>query len=240
MDLDDLQPPVRLQDRFGYVYHTVFKRPTDGKLFHYIGQHKSKKVDRHYIGSGHRLHQMIRKYGLVHKLRVFVTAWTSSRAESDEKEKFFILEAKRLFGNACLNLSYGGDGGIMHESTRLKMSAARIGKRHSEETKRLIGAKSKGRNVGRTHTDEAKRKISAANGHRGPWSDTRKKRLSEALRGRKMPDSFKARMSEIRRSWNKINTRGRLYFNDGVQNFRLYVTDPRVRILKKGRITPWQ
>lgn len=44
--------------KYGYVYHFIFTRPTDGREFHYVGQHVGEKVDQRYFGSGFRLRQL--------------------------------------------------------------------------------------------------------------------------------------------------------------------------------------
>lgn len=158
MDLHDLKPPVRVQDRYGYVYHTLFTRPTDGKEFHYIGQHKRTQESSTYKGSGIRLTALLNKYGRT-CATTFVVSWAVSSRELDEKEKWFIQEARRLWKTDCINLHNGGTGCKGHPlARRARISLA---------------------NRGRKHTLEARLKISKAHlgMRRGPLSDVHRAKL---------------------------------------------------------------
>lgn len=120
MDLNDLRLP-KPSLVYGYVYHTVFKHPTTGKVYHYIGQRASDSVDRRYHGSGVRINNLVRKYGRKDTTSVFIVCWVSSREELDSSETHFIAHARRLFGDLCLNLLSGGRGSKHSPITRKKM-----------------------------------------------------------------------------------------------------------------------
>lgn len=98
--------------------------------------------------------------------------------EACEKEKEFIkLYGRRNLGTGTLcNLTDGGDGviGLVHSNeSKLKMRDSHLGKKLTEEHKRKIGLKSKGKprtdkekallrlaNLGKRHTEITKLKIS--------------------------------------------------------------------------------
>lgn len=80
-----------------------------------------------------------------------------------------------------------------------------LGRRHSEKTRRKIGAKSKGRWTGRHHTEETKKKISLGNlgktKGRKHTAEAREK-MSKSRIGRKFSTEHKRQLSEsIKRSW---------------------------------------
>lgn len=118
MDLDDLRVP---QNRIGYVYMTTFTRPTDGKVFKYVGQHTKKKLDRKYIGSGAKIGKLVRRYGAIGNVHVQVLTWAYSQEELDFKEILLIGLARALHGKACLNLTEGGRTGKHSLESRRKM-----------------------------------------------------------------------------------------------------------------------
>lgn len=80
-----------------------------------------------------------------------------SQKELDEKEIFFWNKYKEL-GNDMLNVREPGNGGKMSEESKLKISIANKGKKHSsmfrpcsEETKRKISVSNKGRKISVEH-----------------------------------------------------------------------------------------
>jgi len=146
--LDDLKPSVRPQDRLGYVYHTVFTRPTDGQQFHYIGQHLGKRLDKRYSGSGLLLRRIIKKYGRAGNTRLRILSWEASQDDLNATEKFFIMIAKRLHKKYCLNLEYGGAEGTRSAITRAKISATKRGRSFTPEHRAALSAARKGRRFG--------------------------------------------------------------------------------------------
>jgi len=136
MDLNDLKPSVRPQDRFGYVYHVVFKRPTDGHTYHYIGQHRTKTVDRNYVGSGTVLLRMYAKYGRHGSLHLI--GWEASQEALNQLEIEFIRHAKALWGRDCINLNYAEQAGRHTAATRKRIGEAHKGKVLTEEHKKSL------------------------------------------------------------------------------------------------------
>ena len=71
-----------------------------------------------------------------------------------------------------------------------------LGRKHSEETKRKIGLKSKGRWTGKHHTEETKKKIGLHNIGKHNWYpslETRNK-MSIARKGKSMPEEVRQKI----------------------------------------------
>ena len=119
----------------------------------------------------------------------------------------------------------------IYEHSRLHMK----GKHLSEETKKKIGAASKGNKnaLGYRHTDEAKNKIAEAmKGENNPFygrhhTEEAKKKNAEAHKGKHLgkdnpfygkhhSDELRKKLSEI----NKVRVKGMRFFNNGKINIR--------------------
>ncbi len=123
------------KDRYGYVYHFVFTRPTDGHEFHYIGQHVGTKAAPGYFGSGLRLKNLIKKYGRKENLKRYGLMWCYSQPELTFAEILMICFAKELYGDDCINLQHGGDHGHLHTITRKRIGAGLVNHYTSPEGK---------------------------------------------------------------------------------------------------------
>jgi len=86
-----------------------------------------------------------------------------------------------------------------------------LGRKHSDETKRKIGEKSKGRWTGKHHTEETKKKMSKAQKGRIITPEARKK-MSIAKKGKKLPPFTE----EHKRKIGKSNL-GRITWNKGTK-----------------------
>ena len=119
----------------------------------------------------------------------------------------------------------------IYEHSRLHMK----GKHLSEETKKKIGAASKGNKnaLGYHHTDEAKNKIAEAmKGENNPFygkhhSEETRKKLKEARKGKHLgkDNSFygKHHSEETKKrisAANKVKMKGMRFFNNGIINIR--------------------
>lgn len=91
---------------FGYVYLT--ENLINGKC--YIGQHKAKKFDPKYKGSGHALLAAIEKYGWDNFVCQPI-AWANSKEELDELEVFYIAKTNAAYSSNWYNLTVGGECG---------------------------------------------------------------------------------------------------------------------------------
>lgn len=130
LSLDDIKPSVCKKDRYGYIYLTTFTRPTDGRKFYYVGQHRGNKPDRNYSGSGNRIRRLINKYGKPGNTRLKIISWEANQEDLNATETWLIREAKHVFKSDCINLRYGGEGGALFSQESLdKMSKTRKGRK---------------------------------------------------------------------------------------------------------------
>lgn len=189
------------QTRYGYVYHFIFTRPTDGREFHYVGQHVGDTVDKRYFGSGRRLVQFYNKYGIKNNLVRTGLMWCYSKHELDFAEIVFIAEARILYGRDCINLNYGGDGG---RKSRIAVDKQRKSLKEFYETpegsrlrKKLSDLQSQ-----RTVSEETRAKLSIAGKGKKRSPETCAK-IGAVHKGRKRSDESRARMVE---SWSKRAT----------------------------------
>lgn len=213
MDLNDLHFETPVDSRYGYVYHTVFRKPTTGKIFHYVGQHIGCRLDKKYFGSGTLLSRYFNKHQREGNTKVFLVAWAKNKEELDLKEISAIRQIKKIFDGACLNLLYGGDSnGRHHEATRKKISESKRGTLLSETHKSNISlgllnmdpevkAKSNAERskslTGRVMSEESI--LKSILGRRGyKPSDETRKIWSEQRTGRLHSEESKKKMSESR------------------------------------------
>ena len=176
-----------------YIYRITNK--INGKT--YIGQHKYKKLDDDYMGSGVLLARAYKKHGIENFAKEILYSNIQYKETADDVERFAIAK-ERALGKAEYNIADGGSGvaGYKHsEETKHKLSEAHRGKKQSEESKRKISEALKGNdwNKGRKRpslTEEHRRKLAEARrGKPGPMkgkhhSEETKKKISESLKGK--------------------------------------------------------
>lgn len=163
-------------------------------------------MDDGYMGSGKRLHQAYKKYGLECFIKEVMQFYTSEE-ELNRGEMFYIEKFNSTDPNIGYNLTFGGDGGMPTDEIRSKLSELKKGKHHSEETKRKMSEAAKGEKnpmygkcctgeknpmYGRKHSEQSKRKMSEANrGKNNPMygkhlSEEHRRKLSLAWQKRKL------------------------------------------------------
>lgn len=184
----------------------------------YIGQHKYKKLNDSYLGSGILISKAIKKYGKENFVKEILEKDISAVELANDWEQMYIL-FERAKGKAEYNIANGGNGVGKHsEETRRKIGEGNkislLGKHHSEETKRKIGEASKGRpspNKGKKLSKEHKRKISEAKKGKGHQQDaTSKKKISEANQ-------------RYKKAYNEYKTNGgNLKWNDFRKEYKIY------------------
>lgn len=141
--------------------YTVYKITNSRDSRYYIGVHKTEDENDRYFGSGLIVRRMISKYGIDNfKKEILFKFDTKEEAFLKEKELVDITDVN------CVNIAKGGHGG-----------ATFMGRHHSDETKRIIGEKARGRII----SAEARKKISEAN-RRRVLSDLTKKKLGDIRR----------------------------------------------------------
>ena len=207
-----------------YIYRITNK--VNGKT--YIGQHKYKKLDDSYMGSGVHLRRAQKKYGFENFKKDILVFNISKKEHADLLEKTFIAaERKKVGVDNCYNIADGGKGGDgskgkhwkLSEETKKKISEAlkgkpkseehkrkmseiNKGKHHSEESNRKRSETMKGKNKGKVFTEEHKRKISEARKGKHLTEETRRK-ISEKLKGRVSPTKGKHHTEEQKRKMSE-------------------------------------
>lgn len=124
-----------------YIYRITNK--INGK--NYIGQHKYKKLNDKYMGSGIHIKRAIKKYGIENFKKEILEFNIPDIDLANDWEQMYIL-FERAKGKAEYNIANGGNGiGTVSEETKRKLSEAlkgrqawNKGKHLSEETKRNI------------------------------------------------------------------------------------------------------
>ena len=186
----------------------------------YIGQHKYKKLDDNYMGSGVYLAQAKKKYGIENFKKEILYSRIQYRETADDMERFAIAK-ERAIGKAEYNIASGGNGGSwkgrqsgmkgkhLSEESRKKISKANKGHSVSEKTRKKIALA----NTGKHPTEETRKKLSETHKKKHPTEKTRKK-MSEANKGKnngfygkKHSDDTKKKLSELHK--------GRHWYNNG-------------------------
>ena len=151
---------------------------------------------------------------------------------SDGERRLVDISYKEL---KALGMYYNRPASELIFLTVKEHNAFNKGKQRSEETKKKIGAASKGNKnfLGHRHTDEAKNKIAEAmKGENNPFygkhhSEESKKKNSEAHKGKHLgkdnPFYGKHHSEEIKKrigAANKVRMKGMRFFNNGKINIR--------------------
>lgn len=170
-----------------YIYRITNK--INGKT--YIGQHKYKKLNDSYMGSGVHIKRAVKKYGKENFIKTILEFNIPNVELANDFEQMYIM-FERAKGKAEYNIANGGLGHTCFhtEESKKKMSESKKGKKHSEEHKRNVSEAKKGHTV----SEETRRKISEAQkGKQGAWagksfSEEHRKKLSEAQKGKPAPN----------------------------------------------------
>jgi hypothetical protein len=158
---------------------------------YYIGKRQKSELDENYFGSGTKIKNWIKKYG-IKDIQREILEWANSFEELNKLEEKYVdnlYETDPL----CLNLVAGGRHPKMSEEIRKKDSESQKGKKLSLETKLKISKARKGIKLSKetksrmskakkgTHfSEEAKRKMSESKkGLKGkPYSEEQKRQAS--------------------------------------------------------------
>ena len=164
-----------------YIYRITNK--INGKT--YIGQHKYKKLNDSYMGSGINIRRAQKKYGMENFEKEILYSRIQYKATADDMERFAIAK-ERALGKAEYNIANGGQGGHIVPIT--------------SETKRKISEAKKGKPgtwLGKHHSEESKQKMSESWKYDKHFTEETKKKLSEAHKGRIISDETRRKLSEI-------------------------------------------
>ena len=173
----------------------------------YIGQHRYKKLNDNYKGSGKLLWRAYRKYGFENFEKEILYRRIQYKATADDMERFAIAK-ERALGKSEYNIADGGQGslGLHHsEESKRKMSESHKGQCPSEETRKKISKALKGKKP-YERTEETRKRISEAlKGKHHPISEETKRKISEALKGKKLSEEHRRKLSEANKG--KISNR---------------------------------
>jgi len=134
------------------MFYTVYKITNKINNKFYIGKHQTTNLNDGYMGSGKLLRLAFSKYGIKNFEKEILHIFNTEE-EMNAKEKELVILSEDSY-----NLCPGGNGGFtyINSSGIIKFK----GKKHTEETKKIISEKSKGNKgfLGKTLTKEAKKK----------------------------------------------------------------------------------
>jgi len=175
-----------------YVYRHI--RLDKNEPF-YIGIGSDKKYKRAYKKIQRNIfwNRIVNKTDYEVEILIDDLTWE----EACEKEKEFIsLYGRRdLKSGTLVNLTNGGEGmlgSIVKDETKIKLSKANKGFKHSEETKKKMSLS----RLGKKHSQETKNKISQ---NKLNITEETRRKLSEANRGKKLSEEQKKKISESKK-----------------------------------------
>ena len=171
----------------------------------YIGQHKYKKLNDSYMGSGKLIKRAQKKYGIENFEKEILYSRIQYKATADDMERFAIAK-ERALGKAEYNIANGGQGGNLGEEINKKLSEVMKGKHLSEEHKRKISEYRKGKPScmkGKCHTKETKKKMSESWKYGKHFTEETKRNMSEAHKGKHLSEETKKKKSESMKGKHK-------------------------------------
>jgi len=149
----------------------------------YIGKHQTKKLDDGYMGSGKRLKDAIKHYGIENFRKEILFQFDNEEEmnlkESELVTKNFVKE------DTNYNMCPGGNGGFgyINNNGIVKFK----GKHHSDDSKKKMGHPNNDHFKGKKHSDESKKKIGEKTTLKlsgKPKSSEHKQKISESLKRR--------------------------------------------------------
>ena len=170
-----------------YIYRITNK--VNGKT--YIGQHKYKKLNDSYMGSGKLIRLAKKKYGKENFEKEILEFDIPNVELANDWEQMYIL-FERAKGKAEYNIADGGSGNKGHhpsDDAKRKMGNAMRGKHHTDEAKARIGY------AARNKSEQTRRKLSEAHKGKTPWNKG-KKGLQTSWKGKHHSEETKIKISE--------------------------------------------
>jgi len=184
------------------MFHYTYKITHLETNEYYVGRHTTNNLDDNYYGSGVWVNKQPKT-----KLKKEVLQFYSSVDNLLIAEEVLICE--NFENPLCMNkiksssVQMGSYGLIHTEETKKyignlnKGNKYRLGKNHTENTKRKISEKAKGRK----HTEEAKQKMSKSRKGQLPWNtgkkltEQHKNKVSKSLTGRVHSEDTREKIS---------------------------------------------
>lgn len=163
------------------MFYTYIHRQANDNSIFYVGKGVNKRAwDK--SARGKHWKNIYAKHGLI----VEICAEWETEQEAFEHEKFLIFCLKSM-GIKIINFTDGGEGAsgrVNPIETKIKMSVAAVGRKHSETTKARMSASHSGENnemYGKPITEEHRKKLSASRtGDKNPRGFAGRKHTPEA------------------------------------------------------------
>lgn len=174
-----------------YVVYRI-RNKIDRKI--YVGVHKTKNLNDSYMGSGKRIIRAIKKHGVENFDKKILFVFDNEVDMINMERK--IVTNEFLERSDTYNITLGGwGGGIKSEEHRRNLSLAQKGKprpKASEETKKKM-SETRRLMPGNKWPEEAKKRFSKLKTgvKTGPASESRKKNIAAALRGKPLSKTGK-------------------------------------------------
>jgi hypothetical protein len=213
------------------MYHYIYfcEHP---KGYNYFGKRSSRclpEEDIAYLGSGIAWKNVLRKHGIEGVVKTIVEIFDDEKSAylAEEKRMDFYKEKE---GN--VNIASGGSGDVAgrkrkkrkkprkrfkhREETKKKIGLANTGKRHTEETKKILREAKKKQDeirspaTGLIHSEETKKKIrnKLLGRKNGPPTEETKKKISNAKKGKPSHNKGK-QMTEDQKNKIGISNKGK-------------------------------
>lgn len=189
----------------GQIYECNYKNQ-----YYYIGKHDGDIFIDNYYGSGIIISNIIKKYGKDNITRT-VLATYNNKNEANYLEIQYVSEARKKYGDKCINIADGGQGGNLGEIVNKKISIAVSGEKNGMYGRGLYG-KSNGM-YGKTHPNW--------NHSNYKPTDEIKKKISESHIGLKHTEAAKEKIRIARSKQVNLkldNHLGKHWYTDGINN----------------------
>lgn len=165
------------------MHYTIYKitNKANGKI--YIGKHQTVNLNDGYMGSGKRLKDAIKHYG-IENFEKEILFHFDNEADMNSKEAELVTE-EFVKEDTNYNLCPGGNGGFgyINSSDIIKFK----GKHHNAESKKKMGHKNNKHFLGKKLSEESKNKIgeNTAKALKGkPKSEEHRRKIAESIKRR--------------------------------------------------------
>lgn len=174
------------------MFFTVYKitNTTNGKF--YIGMHKTDNLDDGYMGSGIRIKNAIKKYGIECFQKEILFVFDNENDMKNKEKELVVVDEHTTY-----NLCDGGKGGFSYIN-RSGLNTTGVSRRNYAEIARKVADKKKSRNY--KLSEEHKQKISEAIKN----NEERGKKISKSLSGKTKSDEHKRKISEALKLRNSL------------------------------------